>query len=139
VLERILARKREEVAERSARRGLATLRAQARDAMPARGFVRSLEARLARGDSAVIAEIKKASPSRGLIRADFDPVALARSYEQALIRTGECHSGDVDDTDRAGFRRQVAQRCLYGVDVNPTAVQLARLPLWLATLAADGR
>ena len=38
---------------------------------------------------------------------------------------------------RAGFRRQIAQRCLYGVDLNPTAVQLARLSLWLATLAAD--
>ena len=39
--------------------------------------------------------------------------------------------------DRAAFRRVVAQRCLYGVDVNPTAVQLARLSLWLCTLAAD--
>ena len=35
------------------------------------------------------------------------------------------------------FRRVVAQRCLYGVDLNPTAVQLARLSLWLCTLAAD--
>src|SRR5262249_25193310 len=33
--------------------------------------------------------------------------------------------------------RVVAQRCLYGVDLNPTAVQLARLSLWLCTLAAD--
>ena len=31
----------------------------------------------------------------------------------------------------------IAERCLYGVDVNPMAVQLARLSLWLATLAAD--
>ena len=82
VLERILARKREEIGERSARRDPASLRAQARDAAPVRGFVRALEARRARGESAVIAEIKKASPSRGLIRADFDPVLLARSYQQ---------------------------------------------------------
>jgi hypothetical protein len=34
-------------------------------------------------------------------------------------------------------RRALAERCLFGVDVNPMAVQLARLSLWLATLAAD--
>jgi hypothetical protein len=62
---------------------------------------------------------------------------LARAYEHALIRDGECHPDEVDEAARAGFRRQIAQRCLYGVDVNPTAVQLARLSLWLATLAAD--
>jgi len=61
---------------------------------------------------------------------------LARAYERALIRDGTVAESDVDDTDRAGFRRLVAQRCLFGVDVNPTAVQLARLSLWLATLSA---
>ena len=35
------------------------------------------------------------------------------------------------------IRRTIAERCLYGVDLNPMAVQLARLSLWLATLAAD--
>jgi hypothetical protein len=35
------------------------------------------------------------------------------------------------------MRRTIAERCLYGVDLNPMAVQLARLSLWLATLAAD--
>ena len=39
--------------------------------------------------------------------------------------------------ERAGFRRAIAQRCLYGVDINPMAVQLGRLSLWLATLSAD--
>lgn len=34
-------------------------------------------------------------------------------------------------------RRLVAQRCLYGVDKNPYAVQLARLSLWLVTMAKD--
>jgi hypothetical protein len=61
---------------------------------------------------------------------------LARAYERALLRDGLCHEGDVRETDRSGFRRQIAQRCLFGVDLNPTAVQLARLSLWLATLAA---
>lgn len=61
---------------------------------------------------------------------------LARAYEHALVRDGTLAPSDVDAADRATFRRLVAQRCLFGVDVNPTAVQLARLSLWLATLSA---
>jgi hypothetical protein len=62
---------------------------------------------------------------------------LAAAYERALVRQGTLAGDDVTDADRAAFRRLVAQRCLYGVDVNPMAVQLSRLSLWLATLAAD--
>ena len=42
-----------------------------------------------------------------------------------------------DETEELHARRLVAQRCLYGVDRNPTATDLARLSLWLATLARD--
>jgi len=81
ILVRILDRKREEISERSARAPLAALRDYA-DAAPAvRPFLGALEARILRGEPAVIAEIKKASPSKGLLRADFDPEAIARSYE----------------------------------------------------------
>ena len=62
---------------------------------------------------------------------------LAEAYERALVDTGGCRAGDLDDADRVVIRRTVAERCLYGVDLNPMAVQLARLSLWLATLAAD--
>jgi len=62
---------------------------------------------------------------------------LALAYEAALVHDGVVSAGDLDDRDRSGFRRAVAQRCLFGVDINPMAVQLARLSLWLATLAAD--
>jgi N-6 DNA Methylase/Eco57I restriction-modification methylase len=61
---------------------------------------------------------------------------LAQAYEAALVRSG-AHPGDFSDGDRAAIRRTVAERCLYGVDINPMAVQLARLSLWLTTLAAD--
>jgi Eco57I restriction-modification methylase len=62
---------------------------------------------------------------------------LASAYEAALIRCGRCHSSDIGEVERGAIRRTIAERCLYGVDLNPMAVQLARLSLWLATLAAD--
>ena len=62
---------------------------------------------------------------------------LAAAAEDALIREGTWHPGDVTQSDRVALRRDIASRCLYGVDLNPMAVQLARLSLWLATLAAD--
>ena len=62
---------------------------------------------------------------------------LANAYEAALVAAGDVQGHEIDDGDRAMFRRRVAERCLYGVDLNPMAVQLARLSLWLATLAAD--
>jgi len=62
---------------------------------------------------------------------------LADAAEASLVREGRWHQGDVTAGERASLRREIAQRCLYGVDLNPMAVQLARLSLWLATLAAD--
>jgi hypothetical protein len=62
---------------------------------------------------------------------------LANAYEVALVRSGGCHGSDIGEAERLAIRRTVAERCLYGVDLNPMAVQLARLSLWLATLAAD--
>lgn len=62
---------------------------------------------------------------------------LAIAYESALIAQGGLTGLDVSDVDRAGFRRTVAQHCLFGVDLNPMSVQLAHLSLWLATLSAD--
>lgn len=81
ILQRILDRKAEEIAERSARVPLDALRARLADAPPARGFAAAVEAKRAAGLPAVIAEVKKASPSKGVIRADFDPPAIACSYE----------------------------------------------------------
>ena len=81
ILDTILARKVEEVAQRSRTRSLADLRAIADDQAPARGFVAAIQRKLDAGEAAVIAEVKKASPSKGVIRKDFDPAAIARSYE----------------------------------------------------------
>jgi hypothetical protein len=62
---------------------------------------------------------------------------LASAVEDALVEEGRWHSHDVTPADRVALRREIASRCLFGVDLNPMAVQLARLSLWLATLAAD--
>jgi len=80
ILSQILARKAQEIRERSARVPLAELRARAQDEPPARGFASALRSRIAAGNAAVIAEVKKASPSQGVIRADFRPAEIANSY-----------------------------------------------------------
>jgi hypothetical protein len=41
------------------------------------------------------------------------------------------------ETDLAYWKRRVAQACIYGVDLNPLAVDLAKLSLWLTTVARD--
>ena len=82
VLRRICDRKLEEIAERKAVTGLDVVKDRALVADAPRGFIRALETHRDRGVPGVIAEIKKASPSKGVIRADFDPVSIATSYEQ---------------------------------------------------------
>ena len=62
---------------------------------------------------------------------------LATAYEAALVHEGQLVPDEIDERERTRFRRTIAQRCLYGVDINPMAVQLGRLSLWLTTLAAD--
>ncbi|ALN93148.1 MULTISPECIES: indole-3-glycerol phosphate synthase TrpC [Lysobacter] len=81
VLRTILARKVEEIEQRSRVRSLADLRARAGAQPPARGFMDAIKRKHASGEAAVIAEVKKASPSKGVIRADFRPGEIARSYQ----------------------------------------------------------
>ena len=83
ILERILARKREEVAARRAAWPLEKLRSHTAEVPTTRGFEASRRARIRHGQPAVIAEVKKASPSKGVIRPNFDPTAIAQSYASA--------------------------------------------------------
>lgn len=76
ILDRIVERKRLDLAATKRRTPLAHLRSMVARAPTVRPFVAALHgARIS-----IIAELKKASPSRGVLRADFDPVALARQY-----------------------------------------------------------
>lgn len=77
ILDKIVAKKRKEIAESRALTPLATVQQSAADAPPPRDFLGAL--RVSQGIG-LIAEIKKASPSKGLIREDFDPPSIAKTY-----------------------------------------------------------
>lgn len=83
ILDEILAHKSVEVEARRALRPLEEIESAIVRAPACRGFVRALTDAVRRGEAAVIAEVKKASPSKGVIRADFQPVEIASSYEAA--------------------------------------------------------
>ena len=82
VLKKIIDYKQGELAAAKSRVGLAELRARIADCPPVRGFLRTLRSTDEAGQTAVIAEVKKGSPSKGLIRADFDPLDIARTYQE---------------------------------------------------------
>jgi indole-3-glycerol phosphate synthase len=79
ILDQIVASKRLEIAEAKGRLPEAELERRLADAPAVRDFRAALEVP---GEIRILAEIKKASPSAGILRADFDPVAIARIYEQ---------------------------------------------------------
>lgn len=81
VLKRIIKRKFEEIAERSALVSIEQLADKAAQADAVRGFCHAMDLKVADGQAAVIAEVKKASPSKGVIRDPFEPADIARSYE----------------------------------------------------------
>lgn len=80
ILEEIVWQKEAEVAQLRDRVPLLELQKQVKDLPPPRSFLQALQQ--GKTHPAVIAEVKKASPSKGIIREDFDPIAIARSYEQ---------------------------------------------------------
>lgn len=77
ILQKIIENKRDEIARQKEILPLAELRQMLADRIPTRDFAGAIRGR----DCAVIAEVKRSSPSKGRIRADFDPVAIARIYE----------------------------------------------------------
>jgi indole-3-glycerol phosphate synthase len=80
ILEEIVWHKEIEVTQMRDRVPLRELQKQALTAPPTRDFIAAL--RHGRTQPALIAEVKKASPSKGVFREDFDPVAIALSYQQ---------------------------------------------------------
>jgi indole-3-glycerol phosphate synthase len=80
VLDKIFARKAEEILESKRSVSTEDLRAMAIDSEQPRGFRKALAVS---NGLALIAEVKKASPSKGVIREPFDPVEVAQAYERA--------------------------------------------------------
>ena len=79
ILDKIVATKRQEVAAARRRLPKSELQAATADAPTTRDFFGALAAD---GPIKLIAEVKRASPSAGIIRSDFDPVQIAKTYEQ---------------------------------------------------------
>jgi indole-3-glycerol phosphate synthase len=87
ILDKIVATKKNEIASASKKISLGNQRDQAqennRDALlKPRGFIQSIEQKIASGKAGVITEIKKASPSKGVLRENFQPAQIAQSYEK---------------------------------------------------------
>ncbi|MGQ0659123.1 MAG: indole-3-glycerol phosphate synthase TrpC [Chromatiales bacterium] len=81
ILKEILAQKTGEIVARKARYSQEDMEKRAAQAPPPRRFIAAIERHIAKGRPAIIAECKKASPSKGIIRRDYDPSAIACSYE----------------------------------------------------------
>jgi indole-3-glycerol phosphate synthase len=81
ILDRIISDKRAEVNDRKSQKSLDQLKQEIRALRKCSNFYKAVTKPNARGIN-VIAEVKKASPSFGIIREDFDPVAIARTYQQ---------------------------------------------------------
>jgi indole-3-glycerol phosphate synthase len=102
LLDDIVRSKREELRARRGRDRTAELKAKLRDLEPARSFHEAIAGPPMR----LIAEIKKASPSAGLLRSEFDPAAIAKTYEEAGARalsvlTDQAYfQGSLDDLGR---------------------------------------
>lgn len=82
ILDRILATKRDEVAQAQKQCSLAKVRRDAENRSDMRDFVVAIRSKLEHRRPAVIAEIKKASPSKGVLRAHFEPAEIAASYAE---------------------------------------------------------
>jgi indole-3-glycerol phosphate synthase len=87
ILDKIVATKKNELASDSKKISLGNQREQAEEnnrdvLLKPRGFIQSIEQKIALGKAGVITEIKKASPSKGILRENFQPAQIAQSYEK---------------------------------------------------------
>jgi len=81
ILDKIIADKKAEVSYRRSQKSLEQLKEEVYSRPKCRNFYKAVTKPNSRGIN-IIAEVKKASPSAGVIREDFDPVAIAQTYEK---------------------------------------------------------
>lgn len=82
ILKKIIIRKQQEIAECKNNLSADKIIEQAYGDRNTRDFYQALQDKVAQKQNAIIAEIKKASPSKGVLCEDFDPVAIAKSYQK---------------------------------------------------------
>jgi indole-3-glycerol phosphate synthase len=82
ILQKIVAVKREEIAQALKKKSLSAMRDDAFSRVLTRDFEAAIRQKIAQGDPGVIAEIKKASPSKGVLREEFIPADIAQSYAE---------------------------------------------------------
>ncbi|MCB1607678.1 MAG: indole-3-glycerol phosphate synthase TrpC [Xanthomonadales bacterium] len=107
ILDQILRRKREEVADDRRRQSEAQLLALARSQDPARGFLKALQRSVDDGRAAVISEFKRRSPSKGWINQHADPKTVAAAYQSAgasclsVLTDRDYFGGSIEDLQQA--------------------------------------
>ncbi|MBD2361936.1 indole-3-glycerol phosphate synthase TrpC [Anabaena minutissima FACHB-250] len=130
ILEEIVWEKEIEVEQMRERVPLRELQKQALTAPPTRDFVAALKQ--GRTKPALIAEVKKASPSKGVFREDFDPVAIALSYQQggasclSVLTDSKFFQGSFDNLSKVRTAVDLPLLCKDFV-IYPYQMYLARL------------
>jgi len=149
ILQKIVAVKREEIAEAVRRKPLAEVREDAESRVLTRDFVAAMRAKIAAGQAAVIAEVKKASPSKGVLREDFIAADIAQSYAEygaaclSVLTDKQFFQGSVDYLKQARASCQLpVLRKDFMVDayqIYESRVMGADCVLLIAAILDDGQ
>lgn len=107
LLDSIIARKREEVTRARAEVPIESLKARCATMPRPRNFFRAVVDAHHPEETRVIAEVKRKSPSAGIIRADFDPVAIAKAYHHAGAAAISCLTDEVDFGGRLEYIQMI--------------------------------
>lgn len=129
ILEEIVLQKKQEVAQMQEEMALAAVQNQLNDAPTVRNFLGALQQSPYK--PSLIAEVKKASPSRGIIRADFDPIAIAKSYQRggaaciSLLTDEKFFQGSFDNLRRIRPQVELPLLCKEFI-IDPYQIYTAR-------------
>jgi indole-3-glycerol phosphate synthase len=129
-LEEIFSYKQEEVEQLQQHYDLKDLQDRVKKASPCHNFQQALQQSNKR--PSLIAEVKKASPSRGIIRADFDPVAIAQTYQRAgatclsVLTDTRFFQGSFENLQRIRQAVDLPLLCKEFI-IDPVQIYLARL------------
>lgn len=111
ILQKILSTKHQEIERALRSRSREDIVEDARDAVPVRDFVAAIRTKIAAGSAGVIAEVKRASPSKGIIRPDFQPAAIAKSYEKGGAACLSVLTDEQYFQGSADFLREAREAC----------------------------